>query len=85
MKNNADILVITPHPDDAELCAGGTIAGWSATGKKVVLVACTRGEKGTSNPALTASQLAKIREQEQRAASKILGVNETVFLNLSNL
>ncbi len=81
MKNKADILVISPHPDDAELCAGGTVAGWTAQGKKVVIIVCTRGEKGTSDPILTPARLAQIREQEQRASSKVLGVQETVFLN----
>ena len=39
------ILVVTPHPDDSESAAGGTIAKWCAEGKKVVLVVCTNGDK----------------------------------------
>ena len=35
------ILIVTPHPDDSESGAGGTIARWCAEGKKVVLVVCT--------------------------------------------
>ena len=81
MKNNSDILVISPHPDDAEICAGGTVAGWTAQGKKVIIIVCTRGEKGTSDPALNSNQLAKIRELEQKASSRVLGVKKTVFLN----
>jgi LmbE family N-acetylglucosaminyl deacetylase len=81
MKNNADILVISPHPDDAEICAGGTVAGWTAQGKKVVIIVCSSGEKGTSDPTLTTARLAQIREQEQRASAEVLGIQETVFLN----
>lgn len=81
MKNNADILVISPHPDDAEICAGGTVAGWTAQGKKVVIIVCSSGEKGTSDPTLTMARLAQIREQEQRASAEVLGIQETVFLN----
>lgn len=80
MSSKADILIITPHPDDAEICAGGTIATWTAMGKQVVLIACTSGEKGSSDPAMTAKRLAKIREQEQKAAARVLGVRESVFL-----
>ena len=81
MKNNADILVISPHPDDAEICAGGTVAGWTAQGKKVVIIVCSSGEKGTSDPTLNTARLAQIREQEQRASAEVLGIQETVFLN----
>ena len=81
MKNNADILIISPHPDDAELCAGGTVAKWTAQGKKAIIVACTSGEKGTSDPTLTSDRLAQIREKEQRSSAEVLGVQETVFLN----
>ena len=39
------VLVITPHPDDAESGAGGTIAKWSSLGADIVLVVCTNGDK----------------------------------------
>ena len=32
------ILIVTPHPDDSESGAGGTIARWCAEGKKVGFV-----------------------------------------------
>lgn len=34
MSFKADVLVIMPHPDDAEFGAGGTIAKMTAEGKK---------------------------------------------------
>lgn len=74
------ILVVTPHPDDAEGGAGGTIAKWSREGKKVVLVVCTNGDKGTSDRTLKPEKLAAIREKEQLDAAEVLGLEEVVFL-----
>ena len=74
------ILVVTPHPDDAEGGAGGTIAKWTKEGKKVVLVVCTNGDKGTSDRNLKPEKLMAIREKEQLNAAKALGLAEVVFL-----
>jgi len=76
----ADILVITPHPDDAEFGVAGTVAKWTREGKQVVYVVCTNGNKGTSDPDVKPETLAEIRQNEQRAAAEILGVREVVFL-----
>ncbi len=74
------ILVVTPHPDDAEGGAGGTIARWTRDGCKVVLVVCTNGDKGTSDRNITPEELASIREREQMEAADALGIDEVVFL-----
>ena len=74
------ILIVTPHPDDAEGGAGGTIAKWTREGKRVVLVVCTNGDKGTSDKALKPEKLAAIREKEQLDAAEVLGLEEVVFL-----
>ncbi len=74
------ILVVTPHPDDAEGGAGGTIAKWTREGKRVVLVVCTNGDKGTSDRTLRPEKLAAIRENEQLDAAEALGIDEVVFL-----
>ncbi|MFH0914048.1 MAG: PIG-L deacetylase family protein [Chloroflexota bacterium] len=73
-------LVISPHPDDAEFGASGTVALWTREGKRVVYVVCTSGDKGTSDPSMKPERLARIREREQRAAAKVLGVSRVVFL-----
>ena len=80
MPEPADVMVITPHADDAEGGAGGTVVRWTREGKKVVYVVCTNGDKGTSDPNITPEQLAEIREEEQQAAAKMLGVREVIFL-----
>lgn len=63
-----DLLVITVHPDDAELGCGGTIAKHVADGRKVGLVDLTRGELGTRGTP-------EVRQTEAAAAAKLLGVS----------
>lgn len=68
-----DILVLSVHPDDAELGCSGTILKCIAEGKKVGIADLTRGELGTRGSA-------GIREKEAEAAAKVLGI--TVRENL---
>ena len=76
----ARAMVISPHPDDAEIGCGGTVAAWIGPGTEVVYVLCTNGDKGSSDPEMTSERLAALREQEQRQAARVLGVKEVVFL-----
>ncbi len=80
MTEQADIMVVTPHPDDAESRMAGTVARWVREGKEIVYVVCTNGDKGTSDPSVRPEDLAALREQEQLAAADVLGVKEVVFL-----
>jgi LmbE family N-acetylglucosaminyl deacetylase len=77
----AQVMVITPHPDDAEYGVAGTVARWVSDGKEVVYVVCTNGNKGTSDPEMKPEKLVRIRQEEQTAAAKSLGVREVIFLN----
>jgi len=74
------VLVVTPHPNDAEVWCGGTVARWIKEGAEVRYVLCTDGGKGTFDPQVSSQDLAVIREAEQREAAKILGVKEIVVL-----
>ena len=76
----AHVMVITPHPDDAEFGVAGTVARWVKEGKEVIYVVCTNGDKGTGDIDVRPEELAIIREQEQLAAAKVLGVREVIFL-----
>lgn len=80
MSKKYNALVISPHADDAEYGIAGTVAKWTREGKDVIYVICTNGNKGSNDPKMKPEQLAKIREQEQLAAAKLLGVKEVVFL-----
>ena len=75
------VMVVTPHPDDAEFGTAGTIASWVKQGREVIYVVCTNGDKGSSDPDMTSERLAQIRRQEQQKAANILGVKEVVFLD----
>ena len=76
----ARAMVIMAHPDDAEFVCGGTVAKWCAEGWEVVYVVVTGGDKGTHDPEMYPEKLAAIREEEQRAACRVLGVKECVLL-----
>ncbi|MCL2679751.1 MAG: PIG-L family deacetylase [Dehalococcoidia bacterium] len=79
-KLKADVLVIMPHPDDAEFGCAGTVARWAREGKHIVYVLLTDGDKGTSDRSLPSAELAVLRRKEQEAAAAVLGVREVVFL-----
>ena len=74
------VLTVTAHPDDTEFGFGGTIARWADEGRLIWYCIATNGNKGTSDRSLTPEKLAVIREREQRAAAKVLGVRDVFFL-----
>ena len=63
----ADLLVIAPHPDDAEIHAGGLIAAHVRRGLTVAVADATRGEQASRG---TPEQ----RAREAAAAAAILGL-----------
>ena len=80
MTLKADILVVSPHPDDVDFGASGSLSRCVREGQKVVYVVCTSGDKGTRDRSMKPERLAQIREAEQRAAAATVGVSEVVFL-----
>ena len=80
MTKNLHAMVITAHADDAEYGIAGTVTKWTREGKEVIYVVCTNGNKGSNDPEMKPERLAEIREQEQLAAAKLLGVNKVIFL-----
>ncbi|HED24267.1 MAG TPA: PIG-L family deacetylase [Firmicutes bacterium] len=76
----ANVLVITPHPDDAEFGVAGSVARWVKEGREVIYVVCTNGNKGTSDPSISPLELAARRQNEQEAAACLLGVKKVIFL-----
>ena len=75
------VLVVLAHPDDPEFFCGGTIARWIAEGREVFYCLLTRGDKGADEAGVDPLELARIREQEQRAAAAVLGVKDVLFLD----
>lgn len=75
------VLVVTPHPDDAEIWCGGTVARWIKEGAEVHYVLCTDGSKGTDRADITSQELSATREKEQLDAARVLGVKDVVMLH----
>ncbi len=75
------VLVITAHPDDADVHAGGAVARWVDEGHEVHYLLFTSGDKGHGDPAITPDELIALRRGEQRAAAAILGVPGLTFLD----
>ncbi|MCK4794719.1 MAG: bacillithiol biosynthesis deacetylase BshB1 [Desulfobacteraceae bacterium] len=70
-------MIIAPHPDDAELAMGGTIAKMIESGWDVVIVDLTDGE-----PTPFGSK--QLRQKETQKANRILGVKKRICLQMPN-
>lgn len=71
------VMVFAPHPDDAEIGMGGTIASLLSQGCRVIVVDLTDGEP-------TPRGSVEIRKRETEEASRILGIRERVALDIVN-
>jgi len=74
------VMVVTGHSDDPEFLAGGTVANLVKEGREVTYVIVTNGNKGSGDRTITSQRLAPIREEEQRRAARVLGVERVEFL-----
>src|SRR6266704_1962761 len=77
---NYEAMVIGAHPDDNDFAAAGTSALWAKQGKKIVWVVMTDGAEGSEVPSLIDTDLMITREQEQRMACEVLGIQTVEFL-----
>jgi LmbE family N-acetylglucosaminyl deacetylase len=71
-------LAVVAHPDDLEYGAAGAIAAWTASGRSVVYVLATSGEAGIDG--IEPERCGPLREDEQRAAAAVVGVDVVEFL-----
>lgn len=72
-----DVLVLAPHPDDAEISLGGTILRCKSEGLRVGVLDLTNGEP-------TPHGTVEIRAAETAAATKVLGLDWRENLGLPN-
>ena len=79
-----EAMVVGAHPDDDDFAAAATSALWAKQGKKVVWVVMTDGAEGSEVPSLIDTELMIEREQEQRLACEIYGVQAVEFLRFSD-
>lgn len=73
--STCELLVITAHPDDAELCTGGLLLTAAAHGWRTAVADLTRGELGSLGTP-------EIRAAEANAAAEILEVSRRLNLEL---
>lgn len=76
----ARVLAIAAHPDDVDFGAAGTIAQWTDAGLDVSYCIVTNGEAGGSDPSVSRAEMVTIRQAEQTAAAKHVGVSDLHFL-----
>jgi len=87
-----DVLVLAPHMDDEVIGCGGTVRLHVLAGARVTVVFLTDGRKGNTSlyddSTLSSGDIARAeeklsieRKQESMRAAKILGVQQTVFLD----
>jgi LmbE family N-acetylglucosaminyl deacetylase len=74
------VLVVAAHPDDVDFGCAGTTAQWTQAGVEVAYCIVTNGDAGGFDPAVPRSEIASIRQAEQRAAAKVVGVEDVTFL-----
>jgi len=72
-----DIIALSPHPDDVELCCGGLVAKMREKGYQIGIIDLTMGELGTEGTA-------EIRMREAAKAAKILDVQIRENLDLGD-
>lgn len=72
-------LCVVAHPDDLEYGAAAAVARWTAQGKEVAYLLVTRGEAGIDG--LPPEQAAPLREAEERAGAREVGVRVVEFLD----
>lgn len=73
-----DVAAYGAHPDDLELCIGGTLALQACKGYEVVAIDMTKGEMGTNG---TPAE----RMEEARQAAKVLDVRRRLNLELPDM
>lgn len=74
-KPEFDILAFGAHPDDVEICCGGTVAKLTRQGYRAAVVTLTSAELGTRGDSQT-------RAREFAEAARILGVEHHQMLDI---
>jgi len=75
-------LVVAAHPDDADFAISGSVARLTREGNTVHYLVLTSGDAGTEDTSISREELAALREAEQDAAGRVLGLSSTAYLRL---
>lgn len=71
-------LCVVAHPDDLEFGAAAAVARWTGQGKDIAYCMVTSGEAGID--ALPPEECRRVREAEQVASARVVGVDVVDFL-----
>lgn len=74
-------LVVCAHPDDVDFGAAGTVATLVDAGTDVSYCLVTSGDAGSDHLDISRHELSSLREDEQSAAAKEVGVSDLHFLH----
>jgi LmbE family N-acetylglucosaminyl deacetylase len=80
MPDSLTYVVVAAHPDDPDFGVAGTAASLARAGHAVHYVMCTSGDAGSEDPTVSPDELIRIREAEQEAAGRILGLSGVHYL-----
>jgi LmbE family N-acetylglucosaminyl deacetylase len=73
------VLAVVAHPDDIDFGAAGAVAAWTDAGIEVAYCIVTYGDAGGYDET-PRDEMRVLREAEQRAAAKTVGVHDVTFL-----
>ena len=74
------ILVVVAHPDDIDFGTAGSGAVWTDAGVEVTYCLVTSGEAGGDDRSMARADMAALRQGEQTAAAKQVGVTDLRWL-----
>ncbi len=77
------VLALVPHPDDAEIFAGGLLAKLIAEGARAHIVVATDGRCGSFTE--NSIELAELRGEEMRRAAAVLGAQPPILLGFPDM
>jgi LmbE family N-acetylglucosaminyl deacetylase len=74
-------VVVAAHPDDPDFGVAGSAACLARAGHPVHYLILTSGDAGSEDPTIPPAELARLREAEQDAAGRILGLSSVRYLH----
>jgi LmbE family N-acetylglucosaminyl deacetylase len=72
--------MVTAHPDDVDFGSAGSVAAFTSAGLEVTYCIVTNGDAGGSDRDISRTEMAALRQDEQRAAAAAVGVSDVRFL-----
>lgn len=76
---NKTILAVVAHADDIDFGCAGSIGTFVQQGAKVYYLILTDGSKGSEDLSISSEKLITMREEEQKNAAEVLGVQQVYF------